>query len=87
LSFTDAQKTLTFSGVRTTLEFERDERAPTGLDATAVRPEFIGFVMDPTVDREMPIASQKFQHLSVDIEGIATNADGTCVLFFIGKDS
>ena len=77
LSFTDAQQTLQFSNVRTTLEFERYYTTTTGLDATAVRAASPYFPNDPNADPEMPIASESFQHLSVDVEGIASNIDGT----------
>ena len=77
LSFTDAQQTLKFSNIRTILEFERYYKTTTGLDATAVRAASRHFPKDPNADPEMPIASESFQHLSVDVEGIASNTDGT----------
>jgi hypothetical protein len=77
LSFTDAQKTLEVTYKHTTLQVERHNTKTSGLDALAVRPPQSGFPNVPTADPEMPIASTTLPHLSIDAEGIVSNADGT----------
>jgi len=61
----------------TTLQVERNNTKTSGLDALAVRPAQNGFPNVPTADPQMPIASTALPHLSIDAEGIISNADGT----------
>ncbi|KAF9038061.1 esterase-like activity of phytase-domain-containing protein [Panaeolus papilionaceus] len=77
LSFTNAQLTLQLTYLNTTLEFERSHTKTSGLDPAAIRPAQSGFPTIPTADPQMPIASTTETHLTLDIEGIVTNTDGT----------
>lgn len=77
MTFESAQQTLQLNYRKSILYFERDDQKTTGLDALAVRAVENGFPADPTADPEMPIPALIFNHLTVDAEGIAFNADGT----------
>lgn len=83
LNFTDAQKTLSLTYKKTTLNFERQNKKTSGLTPLAVRKKQLGFPLLPIFDPEMPIASTALPHLSIDAEGIVDNRDGTsvCVLW------
>ncbi|OCB87488.1 hypothetical protein A7U60_g5393 [Sanghuangporus baumii] len=70
LSFTDAQATLALQYKRTLLYWDVFNLPTTGLDGLGVRQPFLGFP-------ELPIASESFNHLSADCEGLVLNADGT----------
>lgn len=79
LDFTDALNTLKLTYRSTVLYTERNAQKTTGLDALAVRPaqplsRFIS-IADPALPVNAPNG-----RLSVDAEGLALNADGTCVL-------
>ncbi|TFL03130.1 esterase-like activity of phytase-domain-containing protein [Pterulicium gracile] len=71
LSYEDAQKTLRLTYEGTTMRRERGGRNTTGLDAKGVRSA--GEYADPA----MPIAAKTDDRLSLDIEGIAMNSDGS----------
>ncbi|KDR70938.1 hypothetical protein GALMADRAFT_144404 [Galerina marginata CBS 339.88] len=77
LDFATAQETFRITYVNTTLEVERSNVKTSGLDPNAVRPSQSGFPTVPTADPQMPIASSSEQHLTLDIEGIVLNADGS----------
>ncbi|PPR07934.1 hypothetical protein CVT24_000824 [Panaeolus cyanescens] len=77
LSFANAQLTLKLTYLNTTLEFERSHTQTSGLDPTSIRPAQSGFPAVLSADPQMPIASTKEPHLTLDIEGIVMNADGT----------
>ncbi|TFK63559.1 hypothetical protein BDN72DRAFT_963852 [Pluteus cervinus] len=77
LSFSAAQNTLKLTYKKTILETERNNTKTSGLDSEAVRPASNGFPRVPLADPQMPIASTVENHLSLDIEGIAFNSDGT----------
>ncbi|KAF8961939.1 esterase-like activity of phytase-domain-containing protein [Flammula alnicola] len=77
LNFTTAQETFKISYVDTILEFERNNTKTSGLDPAAIRPAQSGFPTAPTADPQMPIASSSEPHLTLDIEGIILNADGS----------
>lgn len=79
LNFTDAQKTLSLTYKKTTLNFERQNKKTSGLTPLAVRKKQLGFPLLPIFDPEMPIASTALPHLSIDAEGIVDNRDGTSV--------
>lgn len=81
LSFSAAQQTLKISYVNTTLEVERNNVKTSGLDPAAIRPAQSGFPSVPTADPQMPIASTSEPHLTLDIEGIVINSDGSYVKF------
>lgn len=49
----------------------------TGLDALAVRKAELGFPLLALSDPQMPIPSQSFNRLTLDLEGLVLNADGT----------
>ena len=77
LNFTLAQETFKISYVNTTLEVERGGTKTSGLDPAAIRAAQSSFPAVPTADPQMPIASLVEPHLTLDIEGIALNADGS----------
>ncbi|KAL0071104.1 hypothetical protein AAF712_001662 [Marasmius tenuissimus] len=77
LSFDDAQKTLELTYKSTTLMFERNGVKTSGLDGLAVRPAQNGFPGVADADPEMPIPSQNYSHLSLDVEGLVAAADGS----------
>lgn len=79
LSFADAQKTLALTYKRTVLYTERNDVKTTGLDALAVRPAVFGFPQIAVADPPLPIPAQTFNHLSLDLEGLVLNSDGTYV--------
>ena len=78
LDFHVAMKTLKLAYRDTLLYTERDGRKTTGLDALSVRPSK---PHPPLFDPALPIPAPGGR-LSVDSEGIALNADGTCVFTF-----
>ena len=77
LSFGDALKTLQLSYQDTLLYTERNNTKTSGLDALAVRPPQDGFPDDPEADPAMPIPSETFNHLSLDLEGLVLTSDGS----------
>jgi len=77
LDFDDAQKTLALTYKSTFLYSERNNVPTTGLDALGVRPAKAGFPNDPLADPEMPIPNSSFSRLSLDLEGLVLNKDGT----------
>ncbi|KAI0055433.1 hypothetical protein BV25DRAFT_174050 [Artomyces pyxidatus] len=77
LSFADAQNTLQLDYIETLLYTERNDTTTTGLDALAVRAQQSEFPADPTADPAFPIANKTFNHLTLDLEGLVLNADGT----------
>ncbi|KAF9038063.1 esterase-like activity of phytase-domain-containing protein [Panaeolus papilionaceus] len=77
LSFAKAQLTLQLTYLNTTLEFERSHTKTSGLDPAAVRPAQSGFPSVPTADPQLPIASSSETHLTLDVEGLVMNTDGT----------
>ena len=79
LSFTAAQQTLQLDYKNTILYTERQGVKTSGLDAQGVRPAQPGFPSTPTADPAMPIPSSSFSHLSLDLEGLVLNADGSSV--------
>lgn len=76
LTFDTALETLQLTYRKTILYFERDDQKTTGLDSPQVRPRE-GLPFLATSDPVMPIPSSTFNHLSIDAEGLALNADGT----------
>lgn len=79
LSFTDAQETLALTYKSTLLYTERENVRTSGLDALGVRPAQSGFPDVALADPEMPIPNSSFSHLSLDLEGLVLNPDGTYV--------
>ncbi|KAF9480369.1 hypothetical protein BDN70DRAFT_832977 [Pholiota conissans] len=77
LDFASAQQTFKISYSSTLLEVERNNVKTSGLDPAAIRPAQSGFPTVPTADPQMPIASSSEPHLTLDIEGIVLNADGS----------
>lgn len=77
LSFVDAQKTLQLDYKETLLYFDRQETKTSGLDALGVRPAELGFPVLAVADPEMPIPNNTFSHLTLDLEGLVLNPDGT----------
>ncbi|KAK7062699.1 hypothetical protein VNI00_000187 [Paramarasmius palmivorus] len=57
--------------------FERNDTKTTGLDGLAVRPAQSGFPQLIDADPVMPIPSADFNHLSLDVEGLAAAPDGS----------
>jgi hypothetical protein len=70
LDFDTAKETLKLEYKKTTLYFERENTATSGLDPVGVRPE-------TGDDPGLPTASDDYPHLSVDTEGLVLNKDGT----------
>ena len=79
LSFEDGLKTLALTYKRTVLYTERFGKKSTGLDALAVRPQSFGFPGLATGDPPLPIPALNatFNRVSLDMEGLVLNADGT----------
>jgi len=79
LSFADGLKTLSLTYKRTLLYTERLGKKTTGLDALAVRPQTFGFPEIATADPPLPIPAlnASFNRVTLDMEGLALNADGT----------
>ncbi|KAG5644763.1 hypothetical protein DXG03_007671 [Asterophora parasitica] len=77
LSFSAAQKTLALTYKKTVLGFERNNTKTSGLDATGVRAAQNGFPQTVSADPQLPIASELYPHLSLDVEGIIANNDGS----------
>lgn len=70
LTFEDAQATLQVAYTGTILKTERDGKKTTGLDAAAIRDA-------SGIDPQLPIASMSDDRLSLDVEGMVANADGS----------
>ncbi|KAI0266403.1 esterase-like activity of phytase-domain-containing protein [Gloeopeniophorella convolvens] len=77
LSFTAAQKTLQLTYRSTLLYTERGGVATTGLDALGVRQAQPGFPTTELADPPLPIPNSTFNHLSLDLEGLVLNTDGS----------
>ncbi|THH31649.1 hypothetical protein EUX98_g2550 [Antrodiella citrinella] len=77
LTFDDGQQTLALTYKSTFRYSERNNVPTTGLDALGVRPAQAGFPTDPLADPEMPIPNSSFPRLSLDLEGLVLNTDGT----------
>lgn len=77
LSFTSAQQTLQLTYQNTLLYTERQGAKTSGLDAQGVRDAQSGFPSTPTADPQMPIPSKSINRLTLDLEGLVLNADGT----------
>ncbi|KAG6909298.1 hypothetical protein DXG01_001242 [Tephrocybe rancida] len=77
LSFANAQKTLALTYKNTVLRSERNNVKTSGLDPTAVRDAQSGFPDTATADPELPIASTSEPHLTLDVEGLVFNPDGS----------
>ncbi|KAI0084970.1 esterase-like activity of phytase-domain-containing protein [Irpex rosettiformis] len=77
LEFTAAQQTLQLTYKVTTLYTERGGGTTTGLDATGVRDAQSGFPSDPLADPQMPIPKKEDNRLTLDLEGLVLNEDGT----------
>lgn len=77
LNFTFAQTTFEVTYLNTTLEYERNNTRSSGLDPTAIRGAQSGYPRVPSADPQMPIASIQEPHLTLDIEGIVLNTDGS----------
>ncbi len=81
LSFTQAQQTLQLQYKGSLLYTERQGVRTSGLDALGVRAAQSGFPSNPDSDPVMPIPNSTFTHLTLDLEGLVLNADGTYVWF------
>ncbi|KAK7038479.1 phytase-like domain-containing protein [Favolaschia claudopus] len=77
LPFEQAQKTFVLTYKNTVLYFERNNTKTSGLDPSTIRAAMPGVGTNPLADPEMPIASTREPHLSVDAEGLVANVDGT----------
>ncbi|KAH8103411.1 esterase-like activity of phytase-domain-containing protein [Cristinia sonorae] len=77
LSFSDAQKTLKLTYKSTFRYTERMNVPTTGLDALGVRAAQAGFPTNPLADPALPIPNSSFPRLSLDLEGLVLNKDGT----------
>lgn len=85
LDFADGLKTLQLTYRDTLLYTERESQKTTGLDALGVRQAET--LSAPAIDDPpMPVAPSN-DHLAVDAEGLALNADGTCVQIHLGVNS
>ena len=80
LEFTTAQQTLQLTYRDTTLYTERNGGTTTGLDAQGVRDAQTGFPSDPFALPQLPIPKKKDDRLTLDLEGLVLNDDGTYVL-------
>lgn len=77
LSFAQAQQTLKLTYRSTLLYTERAHGVTTGLDAGGVRDAQSDYPDAPLADPEIPIPSSKDNRLTLDLEGLVLNADGT----------
>ncbi|ESK92500.1 membrane autotransporter barrel domain protein [Moniliophthora roreri MCA 2997] len=77
LDFLTAQTTLQLTYKNTTLMFERNNTKTTGLDALAVRAAQNGFPQVVDADPVMPIPSDDFNRLTLDVEGLVLAPDGS----------
>ncbi|KAG6811377.1 hypothetical protein H0H92_007762 [Tricholoma furcatifolium] len=77
LTFAQAQQTLSLTYLNTTLRFERNYTKTSGLDPSAVRSAMSGFPTVYNADPAMPIASTSEPHLTLDVEGLVANYDGS----------
>ena len=77
LSFTQAQQTLKLTYKNTLLYTERQGAKTSGLDAGGVRDAQSTFPQTATADPEMPIPSKSINRLTLDLEGLVLNPDGT----------
>ncbi|TFY75187.1 hypothetical protein EWM64_g8824 [Hericium alpestre] len=77
LSSADAQKTLQLTYKSTVLYEDKNNTKTTGLDAAGVRPAQSGFPSVAAADPEMPIPSKSDNRLTLDLEGLVLNADGS----------
>ena len=77
LGFTDAQQTLQLNYQDTLLYTERAGAKTSGLDAAGVRAAESGYPSNPLADPQMPIPSSSINRLTLDLEGLVLNADGT----------
>ncbi|KAF9529605.1 esterase-like activity of phytase-domain-containing protein [Crepidotus variabilis] len=77
LTFAAAQQTLQLAYLNTVLEFERNGTKTSGLDPNAIRPAQSGFPSVASADPQLPIASTSEPHLTLDVEGLVLNADGS----------
>lgn len=77
LSFTQAQQTLQLTYKNTLLYTERSNGKTTGLDAGGVRAAQSGFPTDPLADPQMPIPKKSDNRLTLDLEGLVLNSDGS----------
>ncbi|TFK63558.1 hypothetical protein BDN72DRAFT_902320 [Pluteus cervinus] len=85
LSFEGAQKTFQPKYVKTVLKVERDNKNTTGLDALSVRAAQKGFddPNNPQADPALPVSSTQPDRLTLDVEGIVANPDGS---FWISEE-
>ncbi|RDB14561.1 hypothetical protein Hypma_016290 [Hypsizygus marmoreus] len=77
LNFTAAQQTLALTYKNTVLRVERNNTKTSGLDPEVVRQQQAGFPLTPEADPDLPVASKALPHLTLDVEGVVSNADGT----------
>ncbi|THH12399.1 hypothetical protein EW145_g61 [Phellinidium pouzarii] len=82
LTFTEAQETLNLTYRDTLLYWDHFHTKTSGLDALAIRKQEIGFPSVAPSDPPMPIPFE-FNHLTLDLEGLVLNADGT---FWVGDE-
>jgi len=72
-----AAQSLHLKYIRTTLQYERQHKTTSGLDPTAVRAAQFGSKIIAFRDPEMPVVAANDSRLSLDIEGIVMNRDGS----------
>ncbi|KAG6829794.1 hypothetical protein H0H92_003449 [Tricholoma furcatifolium] len=77
LDFATAQQTFNITYRNTILRYERFGHKTSGLDPAAIRAQDLLYPLIPLADPQMPIASLKEPHLTLDTEGLVANADGT----------
>ncbi|CAA7265661.1 unnamed protein product [Cyclocybe aegerita] len=62
---------------KTILQYDRQRKTTSGLDPNAVRGAQRGFELNPLRDPEMPVVAKEDDRLSLDVEGLVTNKDGS----------
>ncbi len=72
-----ALETLQLTYRSTLLYTERSNVQTSGLDPAAIRSAQSGFPSNPLADPPLPIASTSLPHLTLDLEGLVLNDDGT----------
>lgn len=77
LAFSAAQQTLQLNYQNTFLYTERAGAKTSGLDAGGVRAAASDFPSNPLADPQMPIPSKSINRLTIDLEGLVLNSDGT----------
>ncbi|KAJ3506125.1 hypothetical protein NLJ89_g7041 [Agrocybe chaxingu] len=73
----DGARSLQLQYRKTTLQYDHQHKTTSGLDPNAVREAQRGLELNPLRDPEMPVVAKEDDRLSLDVEGLVTNKDGS----------